>query len=567
MSDTTVLKSYLPKSRLTITTCSEPKKHLSEDVAGLSVLSVFAVILIPVVIGSVIDYIENYSSSAEKVKEDAKNMRLRAYTVTSVMSLTSTSSDPSVLLKKRSNCVRIKDFLRCFSMIENGRRILGIKKHNCSVENNNNNVCKRSSNDIDVLHGMRVLMMIWIISGHTYSFAMQWLFFRNPKELQAAPQNILSQVFVNGTFSVDSFFFISGLLVTFVGLRHMSRRNGNFNIGKFYLHRYLRMTPLMMAVIAFTATLLKYMNEGPAATESTVMFDLWCRKNWWTNALYLHNFINRENMCLSHSWYSAVDMQLFIVTPLILIPLYRRPRIGLFIILGTLLSSMLLTASLTILNHLPAVPYMSDVVSQDVMNEYYGMIYIKPYTRIGPYLVGMALGFVLYSREGKITLSKNQSIIGWTAAVIANVAVLFAMLPVNGGYRLPDVLAGLYSATSRVIWALSLAWVTYATSAGKGGWIGSFLSSKFWQPWSRLTYSAYLIHPVIMAIFYGSRQTTFEFSHFLMSYIALGNLILTYAVSFLLSIVFESPVISIEKLLTHTRRRSGSNTRVLSSSC
>jgi peptidoglycan/LPS O-acetylase OafA/YrhL len=464
--------------------------------------------------------------------------------------------------------LKFKDFLLAFSIFENGRKILGITKTSSKFENNNN-VCKpSSSNDIEVLHGMRVLMMVWIISGHTYSFAMQWLFFRNPKQLQAAPQNLLSQVFANGTFSVDSFLFISGLLVTFVGLKQMSRLNGNFNIAQFYLHRYLRMTPLMMAIIAFTATLLKYISDGPAASDSTVMFDSWCRKNWWINALYLHNFINRENMCLSHSWYSAVDMQLFIATPLILIPLHRRPKIGLYIILATLLSSMLLTGGLTIFNHLPAVPYMSDVVSAEIMNKYYGMIYIKPYTRIGPYLIGMALGYLLYSKEGKeISLTRTQTVIGWTAAIIANLGVLFAMLPVNGGYRLPDVLAGIYSASSRVIWALSLAWVTYATTAGKGGPIGSFLSFKLWKPWSRLTYSAYLIHPVIMAIFYGSRHTTFEFSHFLMSYIALGNLILTYAVSFLLSIVFESPIISIEKLLTQSRGRSGSNTRVLGSRC
>ena len=399
-------------------------------------------------------------------------------------------------------------------------------------------------------------MMIWIISGHTYSFAMQWLFFQNPKDLQVAPQSFLTQIFANGTFSVDSFLFISGLLVTTIGLKQLRERKGKFNFLAFYLHRYLRMTPLMMAVIAFTSTLLKYVNDGPSSQESTVMFDSWCRKNWWLNALYLQNFFNRENMCLSHTWYSAVDMQLFILTPLLLIPLYRRPRLGLIILLVTLVSSMTLTAALTIIKHLPAVPYLSNVTSQEALNDYYGIIYIKPYTRIGAYLVGMLLGFILYSTEDKVRLSKTQATIGWILAVVGNLGVLFAMTPVNGGYQLPDALAGLYSATSRVVWALSMAWVTYASSAGRGGFIGSLLSSRLWLPWSRLTYSAYIIHPVVMAIFYGSRQTTFEFSHFLMSYVALGNLFLTYAISFILSITFEAPVISLEKLLTQRRQAS-----------
>lgn len=35
-------------------------------------------------------------------------------------------------------------------------------------------------------------------------------------------------------------------------------------------------------------------------------------------------------------------------------------------------------------------------------------------------------------------------------------------------------------------------------------------------PLSRLTYSAYIIHPVMYAIFYGSREETLDFSYYLL---------------------------------------------------
>lgn len=450
------------------------------------------------------------------------------------------------------------DFMVAFSLIENVKKIFSMSEKSHLKHHNGS-----TSGHIEVLHGIRVLMMMWIIAGHSYSFAIQWLFFKNPKELNSAPKNLMSQVFANGTFSVDSFLFISGLLVTNLCLKQMRKTGGRLNLVSFYLHRYLRMTPLMMAIIAFTANLLKYASEGPAFEGSTVMFDSWCKKNWWLNALYLHNFVNRENMCLSHTWYSAVDMQLYFIAPIILIPLYRRPKIG-FLIMGVMLvASMAFTAFITITRHFPAVPYMNDMIAPDVVNEYYGAVYIKPYTRVGPYLVGMALGFLLYTMEGKIRLTTTQTVFGWIFAMTANLGILFAMLPVNAGYHLPDALAGIYSATSRVIWALSLGWVTFACSAGKGGILGSLLSSRIWLPWSRLTYSAYLIHPIVMAVFYGSRQTTFEFSHFLMFYVALGNLVLTYVISLLLCVVFESPIVSLEKLLTNGRTRSVSKTHHL----
>lgn len=219
-----------------------------------------------------------------------------------------------------------------------------------------------SSDSIDIFHGLRFFMMLWIIGGHSYSFAMQWLFFRNPKELQAAPSNVLSQILANGTFSVDTFLFLSGFLVTRVVLKQMKKNGGQLNLLIFYLHRYLRMTPLMMVVIAFCATLLKYMSEGPSWQESIVMYDSWCQSNWWLNALYLHNFINRENMCLSHTWYSAVDMQLYFFAPLILIPLYKKPKVGLTILSVILTGSIIFTCIYTIVNSLPAVPYMSDIM-------------------------------------------------------------------------------------------------------------------------------------------------------------------------------------------------------------
>lgn len=44
----------------------------------------------------------------------------------------------------------------------------------------------------------------------------------------------------NGTLAVDSFFFISGLLVTYIALRNMRSDNGKLNVPLMYLQRYLR---------------------------------------------------------------------------------------------------------------------------------------------------------------------------------------------------------------------------------------------------------------------------------------------------------------------------------------
>lgn len=175
------------------------------------------------------------------------------------------------------------------------------------------------------------------------------------------------------------------------------------------LHRYIRMVPLMMAIIGLSATLLRYLGNGPAWESSTIMFDKWCRHNWWINSLFLHNFLDRENMCLSHSWYSAVDMQLFLAGQLVLYVLTRSRKLGLTLLLSMLVGAQTITAILTMLYQLPAVPLALNT-SELSLNLYYGQIYIKPYCRASPYMVGMLLAYLMRTTWlGRARLSQVSS--------------------------------------------------------------------------------------------------------------------------------------------------------------
>lgn len=56
------------------------------------------------------------------------------------------------------------------------------------------------------------------------------------------------------------------------------------------------MTPLMMAVIGISATLLPYFGDGPRWHEIVAKESDTCKANWWVNAIYLQNFINTPQM-------------------------------------------------------------------------------------------------------------------------------------------------------------------------------------------------------------------------------------------------------------------------------
>lgn len=49
-----------------------------------------------------------------------------------------------------------------------------------------------------------------------------------------------AQMVVNATFSVDTFFYLSGFLVAYIGMKELLRREGKMNVLLMYISRYIR---------------------------------------------------------------------------------------------------------------------------------------------------------------------------------------------------------------------------------------------------------------------------------------------------------------------------------------
>ena len=116
---------------------------------------------------------------------------------------------------------------------------------------------------------------------------------------------------------VDTFFVLSGLLVSINMLKHLEKtqgsmhldmfyqfiqmffsfhfRNGRINIPLLYFHRYLRLTPLLFMSILFSVSLLRFFGSGPIWPQTMSMTDT-CKTYWWSVLLYLQNYVNPNKM-------------------------------------------------------------------------------------------------------------------------------------------------------------------------------------------------------------------------------------------------------------------------------
>ncbi|XP_068723765.1 nose resistant to fluoxetine protein 6-like [Montipora capricornis] len=287
-------------------------------------------------------------------------------------------------------------FLLCFSITRNTSKIM-----DCSVP----------PGAITSVNGVRVLSLWWIILGHTYTAIVTSGILNDILLGLNIVHRFTFGTISNAFFAVDSFFVLSGLLVAYLSFRRMEQNDGKLPLFKFYFHRFWRLTPSYMFVILFYSNLYAFLGEGPywfSSQNSTL-----CEKYWWTNLLYINNFYptNSGNQCLGWSWYLANDMQFYIISPLVIFLVKRFKWKGVFASVGGLLGiSFVVTAVIIDYYELKVMLFgrgggEPHLKQNGAENNFSDLLYIKPYCRISPYLVGMVLGYLIHAEESAHRLS------------------------------------------------------------------------------------------------------------------------------------------------------------------
>jgi peptidoglycan/LPS O-acetylase OafA/YrhL len=170
----------------------------------------------------------------------------------------------------------------------------------------------QNKSDMHCIHGIRGLSIIWIIIGHRYVLSLQLhgmnnLDFFTTVSLTQNSLNYLLYLFQQFTeeyfstfihhfnIAVDTFFLLSGFLVTNSFLRQLEK-HGRVNILKIYLHRYLRITPVVAITIFLFLTLLRFVGDGPYHKFLFEQHLPQCEEYWWSALLHVQNYVNPNNI-------------------------------------------------------------------------------------------------------------------------------------------------------------------------------------------------------------------------------------------------------------------------------
>lgn len=246
------------------------------------------------------------------------------------------------------------------------------------------------------------------------------------------------------------------------------------------------------------------------------------------------------------SWFLAVDMQFYVLSPILLLLYYKSKVAGWILMVLLVLSDIGASTAMIWINDLPSF-FIGRSPS-------FAEFYQRPYCRSSPYIIGMAAAYIYtHIKEQEVKTGRRFSIKPSWVVPIAYfffstlfVYIVFASYGSEGWDTWQNAL---YLGLSRTGWGLCLAFFSITFFLGYGGVLRTILSANIFDPLAKLSFGAYLVHPIVMWMFYFAQQDYLFYSDRTNFFLFASFLLLSFAVSVGCYLLVEKPIMNLEPIV------------------
>jgi len=286
------------------------------------------------------------------------------------------------------------------------------------------------------IDGMRAISVLLVVVSH-YGFA----------------------AFVPGALGVTTFFFISGFLITILMLREASA-SGSITIGHFYIRRFLRLEPELLAYLGASSVFGILYGGFPRIGDFT--YALFHVTNYW----YVASTVGIANVDMRwpQLWSLAVEEHYYLTYPFLFVAFYKRPGRLLAILLGICVGALAWRAVLTGFG----APESYTYTATDA--------------RLDSIAYGCLTALALWPSD--------------TRSASISTAVRFA-LPAGGALLLATLMlrSPVFRETLRYsVQGVALSLIFIGLMSADGAWLRKYLEYPALRHIGRLSYAAYLWH-------------------------------------------------------------------------
>jgi peptidoglycan/LPS O-acetylase OafA/YrhL len=429
--------------------------------------------------------------------------------------------------------------------------------------------------DTACLDGLKVGSILWVIAGHVMAIqSSSGGGYSNPRNFlppDGLTTTVMGQMLFSSRFAVDTFLCLSGFLVVYVLRRKLPECPTAYQVSSVLVLRVLRILPLYVMSLGFWMFVAPHLGSGPFWYQWKALLEP-CQNLWWANALFINNFfpwdLPTTETCFYHSWYLAVDIQLFFLFAPWLVMLYQKsPGFARTLTLLFWTLSVGITAYLSYSRRWSINTFDGAAVALfDVEG------YAKPHVRAQSYLAGM-FAAMLPRMTSRRRRPRDKFLLILSLVGLA----LLTFITATGAYERracryeewPSIddcgstwsaqATFLYTAFSRATWSICIAIVIRLCLEGRGFALGTCLSWSLWTPFAHLSFGAYLVHPIVIFTWQlGTREKrTFQLLSFFMDFVSVT--VVSFAAAAFAALTVEFPVAALVQ--THSRRQSDRSSR------
>ena len=382
------------------------------------------------------------------------------------------------------------------------------------------------------IDGVRAIAVLWVLMFHVWFFQnIEWTNGHVLPFYDSIFNNFAFSWLVKGGLGVDMFFVISGFLIGSIIFKEI-KRSDKMNFRRFYARRFLRLMPVYVVAMILAVFFLKGENIDYA----------------WANLLYVNNFISIENQYMGWCWSLAIEEQFYLIAPIFLLMMRKSEQFFMWCV-GLLFIGWLLRI-LALEYYDLAVYWDFRDLGSDTWVGRFNHTYDNFYTRYGGLLIGVMAAWLHIYREGQLKhFFDNSKRIIFFSAIALTLFVISSMLDMKYLVDTPYVVQLTWYAIERDIFAASLAFLIIAALYSKdviAQVLSKILGAKILYPIAQLSYSAYLMHEMIMIwLFPISTEffiITLEISgNFAFILNAVLGLVLTFVSAMILYVFVERP--------------------------
>lgn len=162
------------------------------------------------------------------------------------------------------------------------------------------------------LDGIRSFALLWVFAEHSFKSCFRNMYTGAPIGSFQLKDFVLMQWWgqwpLQGNTGVDSFFVLSGMMISSAYLRFDPMTSLPLHIALFLLRRFFRIWPMVVAAVL----------AGYLLTACSPEFAARWNDLAWVHLFLIPNFFKESlNSALAHLWSVSVEMQMYLLTPIL----------------------------------------------------------------------------------------------------------------------------------------------------------------------------------------------------------------------------------------------------------